>query len=157
MRRLQNSVRIIGGKWRRRLIHFSGDTSVRPTPDRVRETLFNWLQFACPGARCLDLFCGSGVLGLEALSRGAAEVVFVDRDAVCIDHVRQAANALHAGESVICEYGTVQTVVPALVGAFDVIFVDPPYTERLAGEVLSLLEQYAFCLLYTSPSPRDRG
>ena len=74
---LANSVRIIGGEWRGRRIRFPSAADLRPTPDRVRETLFNWLQGVIGDARCLDLFAGSGALGLEARSRGAAEVVFV--------------------------------------------------------------------------------
>src|SRR5580693_7345898 len=74
----RNSVRIIGGGWRGRRVNFPDLPGLRPTPDRVRETLFNWLQHAVAGARCLDLFAGSGALGLEALSRGAREVVFVE-------------------------------------------------------------------------------
>ena len=76
----RNVVRIVGGEWRGRLLRFPAVPGIRPTPDRVRETLFNWLQQRVPGSRCLDLFAGSGALGLEALSRGAAEVVFVDVD-----------------------------------------------------------------------------
>src|SRR5271168_2194552 len=75
----RNSVRIIGGIWRGRRVHFPDMPALRPTPDRVRETLFNWLQHSLDGTRCLDLFAGSGALGLEALSRGAAEVVFVEQ------------------------------------------------------------------------------
>jgi 16S rRNA (guanine966-N2)-methyltransferase len=74
----RNTVRIVGGEWRGRLLRFPAVPGIRPTPDRVRETLFNWLQQRVAGSRCLDLFAGSGALGLEALSRGAAEVVFVD-------------------------------------------------------------------------------
>ena len=75
----RNSVRIIAGVWRGRRVHFPDMPALRPTPDRVRETLFNWLQHSIAGTRCLDLFAGSGALGLEALSRGAAEVVFVEQ------------------------------------------------------------------------------
>ncbi|MEP6547214.1 MAG: 16S rRNA (guanine(966)-N(2))-methyltransferase RsmD, partial [Gammaproteobacteria bacterium] len=75
----RNSVRIIGGSWRGRRINFPDIPGLRPTPDRVRETLFNWLQHDIAGARCLDLFAGSGALGLEALSRGAKELVFVEQ------------------------------------------------------------------------------
>src|SRR3979411_2706644 len=75
----RNSVRIIGGGWRGRRVNFPDLPGLRPTPDRVRETLFNWLQHHIAGARCLDLFAGSGALGLEALSRGAKELVFVEQ------------------------------------------------------------------------------
>src|SRR5580692_9371800 len=74
-----NSVRIIGGAWRGRRVHFPDSPGLRPTPDRIRETLFNWLQYAIADSRCLDLFAGSGALGLEALSRGAGQVVFVEQ------------------------------------------------------------------------------
>src|SRR5712675_387757 len=75
----RNSVRIIGGSWRGRRVSFPDLPGLRPTPDRVRETLYNWLQHVIVGTRCLDLFAGSGALGLEALSRGAAGVVFVEQ------------------------------------------------------------------------------
>src|SRR5688572_17916471 len=77
---LPSRIRIIGGRWRGVPLAFPALPQLRPTPDRVRETLFNWLQPVIVGARCLDLFAGSGALGLEALSRGAANAVFVDRD-----------------------------------------------------------------------------
>jgi 16S rRNA (guanine966-N2)-methyltransferase len=101
----QGAVRIIGGRWRSRRLQVPPGTDVRPTPDRVRETLFNWLEGSIAGARCLDLFAGTGALGLEALSRGAREVVFVERDPALAEHVLQR---------------------PA--GApFDIVFLDPPY------------------------------
>src|ERR1700761_3326786 len=81
-------LRIIGGTWRGRRLRFPPQSEIRPTPDRVRETLFNWLATHVPGARCLDLFAGSGALGLEALSRGAAQVTFVERDPVAVRELR---------------------------------------------------------------------
>jgi len=81
-------LRIIGGMWRGRRLRFPPQAQIRPTPDRVRETLFNWLALRVPGARCLDLFAGSGALGLEALSRGAAHVTFVERDAAAVRELR---------------------------------------------------------------------
>src|ERR1700739_3845596 len=89
-----NSVRIIGGGWRGRRVHFPDSPGLRPTPDRVRETLFNWLQFSVAGARCLDLFAGSGALGLEALSRGAREVLFVDEAAAVAQTLRDELERL---------------------------------------------------------------
>src|ERR1700677_3416646 len=89
-----NSVRIIGGSWRGRRVHFPDSPGLRPTPDRVRETLFNWLQFSLAGARCLDLFAGSGALGFEALSRGAREVVFVDEVTPVVDSLREELERL---------------------------------------------------------------
>lgn len=92
--------RIIGGRWRGRRLLFPDTGSLRPTPDRVRETLFNWLSPLIEGARCLDLYAGSGALGLEALSRGAAECVFVERDAGALKAIR--AHALDLGVEGAC-------------------------------------------------------
>ena len=97
-------VRIIGGEWRGRKLHFPPSAGLRPTPDRVRETVFNWLQFELAGARCLDLFAGSGALGFEALSRGAGEVVFVERDAVSARAIRDMLAQLR------CDRGRVEQV-----------------------------------------------
>src|SRR5690606_9775904 len=88
------SVRIIGGTWRGRRLAVAGGPALRPTPDRIRETLFNWLAPALPGARCLDLFAGTGVLGLEALSRGAAEAWLVERDPVAAAALRSSVATL---------------------------------------------------------------
>jgi 16S rRNA (guanine966-N2)-methyltransferase len=90
----RNSLRIIGGGWRGRRVHFPDSPGLRPTPDRVRETLFNWLQFSLAGARCLDLFAGSGALGFEALSRGAREVVFVDEATPVAQSLREELERL---------------------------------------------------------------
>src|SRR5271165_5373070 len=90
----RNSVRIIGGSWRGRRIAFPDLPGLRPTPDRVRETLFNWLQQEVADARCLDLFAGSGALGLEALSRGASEVVFVDQAIAATHSLREQLRRL---------------------------------------------------------------
>ncbi|MDY0050300.1 MAG: RsmD family RNA methyltransferase, partial [Halothiobacillaceae bacterium] len=87
-----NTVRIIGGEHRSRRVRFASREGLRPTPDRVRETLFNWLNFDVPGARCLDLFAGSGVLGFEAASRGAAQVDLVERDPVSQGLLREAVD-----------------------------------------------------------------
>ena len=84
-----NQIRIIGGQWRSRRLEFPNAPGLRPTPDRVRETLFNWLAPVLPGARCLDLFAGSGALGIEALSRGAAEVLFIEREPLAVRALRE--------------------------------------------------------------------
>ncbi|MEO6696947.1 MAG: 16S rRNA (guanine(966)-N(2))-methyltransferase RsmD [Gammaproteobacteria bacterium] len=94
--RRPNQLRIIGGQWRGRRLSFPDVEGLRPTPDRVRETLFNWLAPIITGARCLDLYTGSGALGLEALSRGAVEVVMVDRDLQVIARLREHIQTLHA-------------------------------------------------------------
>src|SRR5438309_10775311 len=93
----RNRVRIIGGKWRSRLIRFPPAAQLRPTPDRVRETLFNWLGQRLDGLACLDLFAGSGALGFEALSRGARRVVMVERERAVAEALRAKARQLGAG------------------------------------------------------------
>ncbi len=138
--RQQRQLRIIGGRWRGRKFRFP-PLDIRPTPDRVRETLFNWLQTRIAGARCLDLYAGSGALGLEALSRGAAAVVFVEqRRAAATALQRLLSDWQAAGATVVCgearqflaagrrpaAHGT------AGAGAFDLVFLDPPYA---AGEL----------------------
>lgn len=126
-------VRIIGGEWRGRKIRFPPVEGIRPTPDRVRETLFNWLQSAMPGSRCLDLYAGSGALGLEALSRGARQVVFVDLDAAVTRHLEGRLREFGCDRGQVvrmpAERYLEQPAVP-----FDVVFLDPPYASDLAGE-----------------------
>ena len=122
-------LRIIGGEWRGRKIRFPPVAAIRPTPDRVRETLFNWLQPSLPGSRCLDLYAGSGALGLEALSRGAREVVFVDENPAVVRHLSGTLDALG------CERGQVihadaRRYLDGAVEPFDVVFLDPPYADR---------------------------
>jgi 16S rRNA (guanine966-N2)-methyltransferase len=89
-----NQLRIIAGRWRGRKLTFAPVPGLRPTPDRVRETLFNWLGPLLPGARCLDLFAGSGALGIEAASRGAAEIVMVDNDPLVVRTLREQLQLL---------------------------------------------------------------
>jgi 16S rRNA (guanine966-N2)-methyltransferase len=124
----RGSVRIIAGEWRGRRMAVAENTSVRPTPDRVRETLFNWLRDDIAGARCLDLYAGTGALGFESLSRGAAEAWFVERDPVLIDALRKQADAFGVSPRIIR-----QDAASLLRGAapqrFDIVFLDPPYAE----------------------------
>jgi 16S rRNA (guanine966-N2)-methyltransferase len=136
----RNSVRIIGGVWRGRRIHFPDMPALRPTPDRVRETLFNWLQHSIAGARVLDLFAGSGALGLEALSRGAAQAVFVEQ-------FPPAARALQeqlvrfggAAKGRILEMGAARFLrTPG--EPFDLAFLDPPFGSNALDEYIPLLD-----------------
>jgi 16S rRNA (guanine966-N2)-methyltransferase len=135
-------VRIIGGEWRGRKLHFPPAAGLRPTPDRVRETLFNWLQFELAGTRCLDLLAGSGALGIEALSRGAAEAVFVERDAVSARAIRDMLAQLR------CDRGRVEQVDalawlergPPASKPFDIAFLDPPYGEAWLPVLAEKLE-----------------
>jgi 16S rRNA (guanine966-N2)-methyltransferase len=136
----RNSVRIIGGSWRGRRVSFPDIPGLRPTPDRVRETLFNWLQHAVAGARCLDLFAGSGALGLEALSRGAKELVFVEQ-MVAASRTLQQQLVLLGGErkGQVVEMGAtryLRTPVPP----FDIVFLDPPFGREALAEYVPLLD-----------------
>ncbi len=108
---------------------------LRPTPDRVRETLFNWLQGSLSGARCLDLFAGSGALGFEAASRGAREVVFVERRPVVTRHLRQLSQALAEGTFRIVTGDALRVLRRGELGRFDIVFVDPPYGAGLLERV----------------------
>ena len=133
-----NSVRIIGGAWRRRVVCFPDAESLRPTPDRVRETLFNWLGQDLSGLSCLDLFAGSGALGFEAASRGAARVVMVERSAGVAAALRSNARLLGAAERVeIVQADAVKFASSRAAGAprFDVLFLDPPYNQGWLGRL----------------------
>lgn len=138
LRGRKNSVRIIGGEWRRRLLAVPDLPDLRPTPDRVRETLFNWLGQDLTGNRCLDLFAGSGVLGFEAASRGARQVVMVERDSAAFRALQETRSTLVATQvETVCA-----DVLAFLVSdqrQFDVVFLDPPYRLDLLPRVLQLL------------------
>lgn len=126
----RNYVRVIGGRWRGRRIAIPQGTLVRPTPARVRETVFNWLSSAIPGAACLDLFAGTGAFGLEALSRGAAEAWFVERDAELAQALRARIEELHAQARVL-ETGVEALLRKPSQKQFDIVFLDPPYQNAL--------------------------
>jgi len=121
-------VRIIGGQWRGRRVEFPSLPGLRPTPDRVRETLFNWLAPWMAGTRVLDLFAGSGVLGFEALSRGAASVTAVELDRRAAASLRAAARALEARDYSLVEGDAAAFLDRTANGPFDLVFMDPPHT-----------------------------
>ena len=132
-----NRVRIIAGKWRSRLVRFPPVAALRPTPDRVRETLFNWLGQRLDDLVCLDLFAGSGALGFEALSRGAARVVMVERDRAVAKALRESARALEAHAEVV--ESDALAFVRKTAERFDVAFLDPPFASDLAARALEAL------------------
>lgn len=139
-KRLSNRLRIIGGAWRSRYIDFPAIDNLRPTPDRLRETLFNWLAPCIQGARCLDLFAGSGALGLEALSRGAAESVFVDQHPAVIQQLHENFTRLGVANA----YTVQADAVLWLAGSsrpFDVVFLDPPFGHDLIPPICLALEE----------------
>jgi 16S rRNA (guanine966-N2)-methyltransferase len=121
-------------------LRFPPSPEIRPTPDRVRETLFNWLAPRLPGAHCLDLFAGSGALGLEALSRGASQVTFVERDAAAVRELRARLSEWGGIEGLV-EQGDALRFLAAKAAPFDIVFLDPPFGADLLTEVARRLEQ----------------
>lgn len=130
-------LRIIGGQWKRRNLSFLTIEGLRPTPDRVRETLFNWLQFDIQGKRCLDAFAGSGALGAEALSRGASLCVFIEKNPAQAQHLQQGLQQLGCTPTVLV--GDSLQLLSQQQTPFDVVFLDPPYGLKLWQGVCELL------------------
>lgn len=134
-------LRIIGGAWRGRRLRFPPSPGIRPTPDRVRETLFNWLAPRVPGARCLDLFAGSGALGLEALSRGAAQVTFVECDPAAAREIAARLQEWGASAGRVEQSDARRFLDAAPAEPFDIAFLDPPFASGLLGEAVARLEE----------------
>jgi 16S rRNA (guanine966-N2)-methyltransferase len=155
---LPNKLRIIAGRWRGVPISFPPHPELRPTPDRVRETLFNWLQPAIVDARCLDLFAGSGALAFEALSRGAREVVCVERDREVVRHLQDTAKRLRA-EGFEAVASDALAYLSGSARAFDIVFLDPPYASDVLTGVLPRLTQgwLAPAALIYLEAPADAG
>lgn len=140
---MDGKVRIIGGRWRRRKLSIASGSGLRPTPDRVRETLFNWLEPIIAGARCLDLFAGSGALGFEAASRGAGDVVMVDNDRKITGELERQTLELGATEvAVVCEDARRWLKGPPR--PFDIVMLDPPFGSDLLAEVCDQLSGSAW-------------
>ena len=140
MRPTPGKVRIIAGRWRGTRLDVADAPGLRPTSDRVRETLFNWLQPVLPGARVLDLFAGSGALGLEAVSRGAAHATLVERDGELARGLQALADRLEGGAAVaVVQADALAWVHEQPDAAFDLAFVDPPFDANLWGGVLPAL------------------
>ena len=151
----QGTVRIIAGQWRGRRLKVPDEQHLRPTPDRVRETLFNWLSPYIAGARCLDLFAGSGVLGFEALSRGAAAAVLVDESLVVVELLQEQLALFKASNGEVCRASIPQQLKLSAL-PFDVVFLDPPYQSGLLLPTCHYLEEQGFladgALLYLEAS-----
>jgi 16S rRNA (guanine966-N2)-methyltransferase len=132
-----NTLRIIGGNWRGRKVSFAHQRKIRPTPDRVRETLFNWLQGYLPGARCLELYAGSGILSLEALSRGAIEVVLLDIMQDVTGHLSREFRKFQvpSQQYKLINMSALDWLSQDNSHAFDIIFLDPPF----GGDELDLV------------------
>lgn len=135
----KNQLRLIAGTWRGRKLPFAPVPGLRPTPDRVRETLFNWLSPVIREARCLDLFAGSGALGFEAASRGAAEVILVDSHAEVIHSLRQQIDVLDARQVRAVQSGC-NRYLDSQARPMDIVFLDPPYHENLLPGCIGQLE-----------------
>lgn len=133
-------LRIVGGGWRGRRWRFPATEAIRPTPDRVRETLFNWLGPGLAGSRCLDLFAGSGALGLEALSRGAAHVTFVEQDAQAARQLRALLSDWGAHDAQVERADALLFLGRRSAAPYDVVFLDPPFGSALLGSAAAALE-----------------
>ncbi|AEF56430.1 16S rRNA (guanine(966)-N(2))-methyltransferase RsmD [Marinomonas posidonica] len=134
-------LRIIAGEWRSRQLPIPNVEGLRPTPDRVRETLFNWINPYLPGAVCADVFCGSGALGLEALSRGAKHLTFVDNAKLVTKQMTDNLATLQTQQAQV-----IQQTADAYLGqpanqAFDIVFLDPPFRKGWLEKIIPLLEQ----------------
>jgi 16S rRNA (guanine966-N2)-methyltransferase len=151
-------LRIIGGSLRGRKLRFPQRPGLRPTPDRVRETLFNWLAGRTVGARCLDLFAGSGALGLEALSRGAAHVTFVENDAAAAQALRELLAEWGATGGAVVQRDALTYLAGTAIG-FDLVFLDPPFDAGLLGPAALLLEERGWlkpgALIYVESAARQ--
>jgi 16S rRNA (guanine966-N2)-methyltransferase len=135
-------VRIIGGAWRSRLVYFPPRQDLRPTPDRVRETLFNWLGQDLTGKTCLDLFAGSGALGFEAASRGARRVVMVERDPATFRALAASRAALDAAAVELKRADALEFLRDGGGGVYDVVFLDPPFKADFWPRLAPLLPRH---------------
>jgi 16S rRNA (guanine966-N2)-methyltransferase len=138
--RARNELRIVGGAWRGRRIRFTPVAELRPSPDRVRETLFNWLREVVAGSRCLDLFAGSGALGIEALSRGAAHCVFVEREAAAVRELRANLALLGAANAQVL-LTDAERFLQGAAEPFDIAFLDPPFASSRLACACQLLDE----------------
>jgi len=139
--------RIIAGKWRGRILKFDDADGLRPTTDRIRETVFNWLQVDLPNSHCLDCFAGSGVLGFEAISRGADEVIFIEQNKQTVNNLKKSARMLLTNEQqVVVEHRDALSWLrsvkadKSLASYFDLVFLDPPFHSDLLSESCRLLD-----------------
>jgi 16S rRNA (guanine966-N2)-methyltransferase len=158
--RATSQLRIIGGQWRGRKLVFAPAPGLRPTPDRVRETLFNWLAPFVHGARCVDLFAGSGALGLEALSRGAAYCDFVDASERAARQIEAHLAMLGAAEQGRCHAIPALQFLQRAKSGYDIAFIDPPFDSDLLAPACALLARRQLlnegALVYTETAAAER-
>ncbi|MGD2117115.1 MAG: 16S rRNA (guanine(966)-N(2))-methyltransferase RsmD [Chromatiales bacterium] len=135
-----NRLRIIGGSMRGRILSFPSAKGLRPTADRIRETLFNWLQHDIAGSRCLDLFAGSGALGFEAASRGAGQVVMLDNNPAVIQQLQQNVHLLGLQQQVeVVSAAAMNWLAASQAEPFDVVFLDPPFADAVLQQAVDAL------------------
>ena len=151
-------IRIIGGSWRGRRFRFADVPDIRPTPDRVRETLFNWLGTRVNGARCFDVFAGSGALGLEALSRGAMSVRFIEQNAAVARALSELLTEWRAQHARV-ERADALRILSGPAERFDIVFLDAPFASGALSEAAALLEKRSWlapgALIYVECSARE--
>ncbi len=146
MSKIKNTLRITGGEYRSRRLHFIPEAGLRPTTDYIRETVFNWLQGQIHGYKILDLFAGSGVLGIEALSYGAAQVMFVDRNQIAVQRLRNNIRKLGVDpKRVQVFHSDAFSWLKSNKAYFDLIFLDPPFSDDLIPELFGQLHNFS-CL-----------
>ena len=154
-----STLRIIGGRWRGRRLTFSPAEGLRPTTDRVRETLFNWLAPAIHGAHCLDLFAGSGALGLEALSRGAAHCDFVDTSRPALSQIENHLQTLGAAGQASCHATRALDFLQGSQTSYDIDFIDPPFGTGLIDPTCAQLASGGAlrpaCYVYIESAARE--
>jgi len=134
-------LRIVAGMWRSRVLEIADVPGLRPTSERIRETLFNWLTPRIATARCLDLFAGTGALGFEALSRGAREVTFVEKSPVAFEALRRNARALDAAGARLTRADAIEFLRTAPAGAYDAVFLDPPFADGGLESLCALIDE----------------
>ncbi|NNP73410.1 16S rRNA (guanine(966)-N(2))-methyltransferase RsmD [Acinetobacter defluvii] len=139
--KVKNQLRIIGGEWKRRVLPFAEIEGLRPTPDRVRETLFNWLMWDVQNSRVLDLCAGSGALSFEALSRGAAEVIMIEPNLTQAKFLKNNLQLLQAKNCQL-KIMTAQQALTQLQGKYDLVFLDPPYSLNLWNELAICVDPF---------------
>ncbi|NNG81449.1 16S rRNA (guanine(966)-N(2))-methyltransferase RsmD [Acinetobacter sp. ANC 5378] len=140
---MKNQLRIIGGEWKRRQLAFASIEGLRPTPDRVRETLFNWLMWDIQNSNVLDLCAGSGALSFEALSRGASQVVMIEPNRTQAEFLTDNLQLLKVtSQHAKLKVATAQQVLPTLKEQFDLVFLDPPYSLDLWEELAQLADPF---------------
>ena len=139
---LNNKVRIIGGDWRGTTLNIVSGLKVRPSSDRIRETLFNWLAVHIKGASCLDLCAGSGALGFEALSRGAAKLVSVEKHLPTARQLLNQIRKLNASHCSTVVHADIYTWITKAKDVFDVCFIDPPFNDPRRDEYLMLIDKH---------------